>query len=75
MNFESACVLGAAPRRLSIFILQNVSVLSHSDQELVDAHGGIYGNFSACRVKKNNQQVIQYVKKKQGLSKILASST
>lgn len=37
------------PGGLSVLILQNITILSHSYQELVDAHGGVYGDFPACK--------------------------
>lgn len=46
---------GVAPRRLAILILQNVTVLSHRNQELVDTHGGIYGNFPTCESLEKQQ--------------------
>lgn len=55
----SVCILGVVPCRLSILILENVPVLSHSNQELVDTHGGIYSNFPACKSCK--KQLVDYL--------------
>lgn len=47
---------GAKPCCLPLLILQKVPVLAYSNQELVDAHGGINGNFPPCRMCKKKKQ-------------------
>lgn len=45
----SAGLMAAVPCCLTILVLENVPILTNSDQKLIDAHGGIYGNFPTCR--------------------------
>lgn len=48
-NMARNQIIYAEPCSLSIFTLQNVPILSDSNQELVDAHGGINSNFPAYK--------------------------
>lgn len=48
-NMARNQIIYAEPCSLSVFTLQNVPILSDSNQELVDAHGGINSNFPAYK--------------------------